>query len=241
MKKRNGVKWLVFVFLCSLCAAAMSLSSFGGTQARHRTRANIPNRVQIARFDPVWTPAAGDPGIGGRNSAMVFHPGNWNGRRPVRWYLTNNSDVMVHARIVPMWAVGPPRRTAPLDTARIGDYVNPVLTPPATRTPLVTGVFGPGSQISIPAAAFPAQGARNIPFNTASPPTTHAFSFCIWGPFPRPARHPNDVNIGFATVTQANPMRFGVGSSTMDMASTGQHWWWRAYRINMDAFITQVD
>jgi len=52
MRKKQGLKWLAFVFVCSLCAAAMSLSNFGGTQARYRTNANLTASAQVAAWNP---------------------------------------------------------------------------------------------------------------------------------------------------------------------------------------------
>jgi len=108
MKKKHGVRWLVFVFVCSLCAAAMSLSSFSGTQARYRTNAGLTASAQVAGWNPRFSTQPAEIPHANRNPTIYrIHvtatntasnrpasPALWRGQQTRTFAIQNSSDVV---------------------------------------------------------------------------------------------------------------------------------------------------
>ena len=160
----------MFVFLCSVCAAAMSLS-FSTTQARYRTQANVPASGQIARWNPTWSGV--NSWLNVENTGIVFHPGNWTDTRNIDWRVTNNGDVTMQSQMIPMRitnrATGARRALAQADFAAASTF--------------------PAGTLTLPAAA-----GQQVPFDQS-----RDFRFSIRGYNSQPPRPADSIGTGTIT------------------------------------------
>ena len=234
--RKTGVILKIAAGLWVLTAVTTALMGLPAI-AKYTAGATANATGTVAKFDPVWIPVndsnSAEGGYGSLDSGFVVAPNTsasaWTTVRWVDWRNTNEGDVRIKSYLVPKLTTGLQE-----GDRSVGVY-SPLSNP--ARQDFTTTVFQSGV-----AAGHNTGTVSWSQTGTSASPREVALNSSVWFYYSftpasaAPGRPTGDQNS--STITRAAPIRFAAGSNTVSNMRTT---YWRTYRVNADAFDTQID